>query len=67
MLTNKSLFTFRYDVWPVGQFATNYTRWMNAKDPYEVSYRQMNCSFVYFGLMFTNLFRLNGSQILNPT
>lgn len=38
MLENKSLFTFRFDVWASGHSPTNYTRWRNAKSPYTVKW-----------------------------
>ncbi|XP_018331817.1 LARGE xylosyl- and glucuronyltransferase 2 [Agrilus planipennis] len=39
MLNNKSIFTFRFDVWPVGQAATNFTHWKNSDTPYKITWQ----------------------------
>lgn len=36
MLDNKSIFTFRFDVWASGHAPTNYVKWRTAKEPYKV-------------------------------
>ncbi|KAF5287894.1 hypothetical protein FQA39_LY04068 [Lamprigera yunnana] len=38
MLDNKSVFTFRYDVWPVGHSPVNYIKWRTAQGPYKVKW-----------------------------
>lgn len=39
MLDNKSIFTFRYDVWPVGHSPVNYAKWRTAQTPYKVKWQ----------------------------
>lgn len=39
MLDSKSVFTFRYDVWPVGHSPVNYQKWRTASTPYKVKWQ----------------------------
>ncbi|KAB0790557.1 hypothetical protein PPYR_15029 [Photinus pyralis] len=39
MLNNKSVYTFRYDVWPMGHSPVNYQKWKTASTPYKVKWQ----------------------------
>lgn len=55
MLDNKSIFTFRYDVWPVGHAPMNYARWRVAQVPYKVDMSNVFFSMlIYFIIQIVN-------------